>query len=79
MSYISEEVAKRHLEAWLEADLAVSTGQSYKIGSRNLTRADASEISRKIKYWQSVLSKIDANKKGKSSKRRIIGVVPRDI
>lgn len=79
MSYISEEIAKQHLEAWLEADIKVSQGQSYSLGSRTLTRANLKEIAERIKYWQSVLYKIQAKKKGKSSRRRAFGVIPRDL
>ncbi|WP_412102555.1 DUF6148 family protein, partial [Paenibacillus alvei] len=35
----SVEVAQRHLDAWIEAELALATSQSYKIGTRSLTRA----------------------------------------
>ena len=31
MSIISKEIAKQHLEMWLKAEEAVSTGQSYQI------------------------------------------------
>ena len=38
------EIARKHLEAWLAAELEVTTHQSYTIGSRSLTKADLSEI-----------------------------------
>lgn len=31
MPVISKETAQRHLDMWLEAEAAVSTGQSYQI------------------------------------------------
>nr|WP_238938005.1 DUF6148 family protein [Anaerobacillus isosaccharinicus] len=40
MSGITLERARKHLEAWLEAELAVSTGQAYRIGTRQLQRAN---------------------------------------
>lgn len=46
------EVAQKHLNAWLAAELALSTGQSYKIGTRSLTRANLDDVMRQIKYWQ---------------------------
>lgn len=55
------EIAQLHLNAWLEADLAVSHGQSYTMGTRTLNRANAAEIRKNIDYWQ---VKIDAMKKG---------------
>lgn len=39
MAIISKEVAQRHLEMWLEAEAAVSTGQSYQIEQMQLNRA----------------------------------------
>lgn len=45
--------AKEHLQAWLDAELAIAAGgQSYTIGTRTLTRANLSEIAEMIKYWQ---------------------------
>ena len=40
MAGITLKIAKKHLNAWLEAELEVTTNQSYTIGSRSLTRAD---------------------------------------
>ena len=39
MPIISKEDAQRHLDMWLEAEAAVSTGQSYQIEQMMLTRA----------------------------------------
>ncbi len=44
------EIARKHLEAWLAAELEVTTHQSYTIGSRSLTKADLSEIGERIKF-----------------------------
>lgn len=79
MQGITLEVAKKHLEAWLEADLKTSEGQSYSIGSRSLTRTNASEIEKKIEYWSAKVSEIEARQRGVKSKRRVIGVIPRDF
>jgi len=55
--------AKTHLAAWMTADAAVASGQSYRITTsggtdRQLTRADAGEITRKIDYWQSMVIRL---------------------
>ena len=50
MSAITLEIAKEHLDIWLEAEKAVALGQSYTIGSRSLTRANLSEIRKSIQY-----------------------------
>lgn len=75
--HITKEQAKAQLNAWLDANLAVSTGQSYKIGSRTLTRADASEILKQIKYWESVLNDIEAQESNKT-RGKAYRVIPRD-
>ena len=66
--------AKKHLQAWLDAELAISTGQSYKIGSRELKRANLSEVRKQITYWQREVSRLE----GKGS-RRVFRAVPRDL
>lgn len=52
MAGITLTIAQANLDLWLAADEAVSTGQSYSIKDRSLSRVDAAEISRKIDYWQ---------------------------
>lgn len=51
MAGITLAQAEAQLAIWLAADAAVASGQSYTIGNRSLTRANASEISKKIEYW----------------------------
>ncbi len=46
------EVAQEHLNAWLAAEMAISTGQSYTIANRSLTRANLTEVMQQIRYWQ---------------------------
>ncbi|WP_425373071.1 DUF6148 family protein [Fusobacterium animalis] len=48
MSFTVEQ-CQAHLDAWLEADLAVSKGQSYTIGKRVLTRVNANRNCKKYK------------------------------
>ena len=43
--------AEAQLTSWLAADTAVATGQSYSIGGRSLTRANAKEIRDNITFW----------------------------
>ena len=66
MAAISLAVAEAQLTAWLAASTAVAGGQSYKIGERSLTRADASEILKMIEFWS---SKVEALTAGTSSIR----------
>lgn len=78
MSAYSLEIAKKHLEAWLEAELAVSTGQSYQIGSRRLDRANLYQIREQIKYWKKEVEKIELMQR-KKGKVRVMRAVPRDL
>ncbi len=72
---ITIEIAENHYNAWLAADLAVSTGQSYQIGSRKLQRADLSEIRKQIKYWGNQVVKLKSGRSG----MRLMRAVPRDL
>ena len=59
--------AESHLDAWTAANLAVSKGQSYSIGSRTLTRADVNVIRHEIAYWSRVVDSITAKNAGNST------------
>lgn len=74
MSAITLERAKKHLEAWLEAELSVSTGQSYRLGTRQLQRANLSEIRQQIQYWRSEIAKLEGR-----GRRNVTRVIPRDL
>lgn len=72
------ETAKRHLQAWLEAELEVTTHQSYTIGTRSLTKANLSEIRKQIQFWQNEVAKLE-NIERRKGRNRIMRVVPRDL
>lgn len=74
---ITLERAQLHLEAWLDAELKVSTGQSYTIGSRSLTRANITEIKKQITFWRNEITKIENRMNGRS--RRTSRFIPRDL
>lgn len=78
MAGISLEVAQKHLDAWLEAELTVTTGQSYTVGSRALTRANLTEIRNSIDYWNGKVQKLERLQR-KGGRNRIRRVVPRDL
>ena len=64
-------------DAWLEAEKKVTSGQSYSIGDRSLTRANLTEIRNSINYWEKRIRKIKRSKKGKGS-ARITYAIPMD-
>ncbi|MFT5872807.1 MAG: hypothetical protein ACI8WT_001744 [Clostridium sp.] len=72
------EQAKLHLQAWMEAELKVTTGQSYSVGTRQLTRANLGEISEKIKFWAIEVEKLQSIQQHKGT-NRMYRVVPRDL
>lgn len=72
------EQAKEHLQAWMEAELKVTTGQSYTIGRKQLTRANLTEISEKIRFWSNEVIKLE-NQQKKNGTNRVYRVVPRDL
>lgn len=78
MSAILLEQATQQLQVWLEANIAVSQGQSYRIGSRELSRANSSEILKQIEYWEKKIKEIESQAKG-NSRNRIFRAVPRDF
>lgn len=74
MSYYTLDTAKTHLQAWLDAELAISTGQSYKIGSRELRRADLKEVREQILFWRNEVARLSGR-----GNRRVMRIVPRDL
>lgn len=76
MSWITLDEAREHLKIWLDAEKAVATGQSYKIGTRSLTRADLSDIADRIKYWRNEVARLES---GAGGGARVLRAVPRDI
>lgn len=55
--------AQQHLQAWLNADLALATSKEVKIGTRSLTRADAAEVKERILYWERQVSRLSGTHK----------------
>lgn len=78
MAGISLEIAKKHLSAWLDAELEVTTHQSYTIGSRSLTKADLGEIREQIKFWNDEVARLE-NIEKRGGRNRVFRAVPRDL
>ena len=62
----------------MEAELIVTTGQSYTIGSRNLTRANLTEIRNAIDYWNNKVKAFEIAEKN-GGRNKVRRVVPRDL
>ena len=78
MAAITLEVAKKHLETWLEAETEVAINQAYTIGGKSFTRADLGEIRRQIEYWSNKVSALENVAKSKG-RTRVYRIVPRDL
>ncbi len=76
MALITLEEAKEMYRMWLDAEKAVSTGQSYKIGTRSLTRVNMDEIRKQQNYWLGEIAKLES---GRSGGARVFRAVPRDF
>ena len=78
MAAITLEVAKKHLEMWLEAESEVAINQAYTVGGKSFTRANLGEIRKQIEYWGNKVQALEnvAKRKGRN---RIYRVVPRDL
>ena len=68
------ERLRSRLELYYEAEAAVLAGQSYRIGTRTLQRADLAQIRQAIKELEAQIEMIECSA-GRSAKR----IVLRDI
>lgn len=67
--------AKKHLRAWLDADLAIASAQAYKIDGRTVTRANVAEVKERINYWTGIVRSLEGGGRGAQA----FGVIPRDL
>ena len=70
---ITLEIAQTNLKQAMEAREAILAGQRYKIGSRELERADLASVLKDIQYWQSWVDRLG------TKKRRVWSAIPRDL
>lgn len=75
MSAWTLETAQKHLAAWLDAELAVTTGQEYRIGTRSVSRANLAEIRQQVLFWRREVENLSS----KRGPRRVMRVIPRDL
>ena len=78
MAGVTLEIAKKHLDAWITAELEVTTHQSYTIGSRSLTKANLSEIRKQIQFWENEVARLE-NISKRGGRNRVFRAVPRDL
>lgn len=78
MAIISKEVAQRHLEMWLEAEAAVSTGQSYQIEQMQLNRANLKQIRETIIFWENKVAEAEREERNRG-RNRMYHFSPHDV
>jgi hypothetical protein len=69
---ITLEQAQAKLEAYLAAETAVLSGQSYQIGGRTLTRANLFHIREGIETWDARVKQFDRSARGRTRARTMI-------
>ncbi|QQE75710.1 peptidylprolyl isomerase [Brevibacillus composti] len=62
-------MAKERLQAYYQAELAVLSGQEYRIGTRTLRRADLSEIRKAISELERQVQQLENQAAGNRSAR----------
>ena len=73
MAGITLAQAQAQLSVWLDASLAVASGQAYTIGGRSLTRADLAKIQDSITYWNNWVVTLDGGRTGPSIRGGVPG------
>ncbi len=73
-SCLTADQLQTRLDAWLEADLAIASNQSYTIADRTFTKADASVISDRIAIHIEALAMVNSGNVGST---RVQGIEPR--
>lgn len=71
MALYTLEYAKKMLDLWCDAQMKIAGGaaQSYKIGSRELTYYDLSEIQQQIDYWSKQIGVLEGTYSGRSTRQ----------
>ncbi len=58
MAGLTQAQAETNLAAWIAASEAVASSQSYTIGDRTLTRANAKECREMVKFWDGEVQRL---------------------
>lgn len=66
MAGITLAQAQTQLDAYLAAETAVLSGQSYEIAGRKLTRANLEMIQKGVEIWNARVNQLSAKASGRS-------------
>ena len=73
MAKYSKEFIVAKIDEYNKAETKLLSGKSYRIGTRELTRMDLSEIQKGRSYWENELKKLE-NGGRRTSVRRVIPI-----
>ncbi len=76
---ITLDQAQEHLEAWLEAEMEITTHQSYQLGSRQLTLANLEEVREQIDYWDKKVEALEDLEETGTRRAKAYRAVLRDL
>lgn len=71
--------AKTRLDAYYNAEIAILSGQEYRIGTRSLTRADLGEVREAIKELEALITELEYQAQKGGGKRRAYRITLRDL
>ena len=55
------EQAQQHLDAWMQADLALTTNEEYRVGGVLYRRSDATKIAERIRFWSHEVNRLQGH------------------
>lgn len=70
MAGITLSQAQAKLDGWMLAEDSLQNSQTYKMGSRELVRADLAEVRKQIEYWNRKVKELERASRGKGARRR---------
>lgn len=63
MAAVTLEIAQQHYNAWLAADMALTTGKEYKLANGiNLTREDAGQVRQQLIFWEKRVNRLSTDR-----------------
>ena len=71
MAIFTLEEAREFRALWIEAYKAASTGKSYTIENRSLTRQDLPLIKKELAYWDDIIADL-TGQRGRGMVKRVV-------
>lgn len=75
MPSMNLEEARAMYKLWLDAEIALATGQSYTIGTRSLTRLDMPTVLERKKYYGRICDQLESGRR----RSKVRSITPFDL